>query len=98
MESGSTARRTGAKRSRRPNARSRSTAPSCWSSDAEGADYEIECSAGTYIRTLIETLDDAYCAELRRTAIGPFRVEDAGRELTLDQVAELVPSTAEALR
>lgn len=67
-------------------------------SDAEGASYEIECSAGTYIRTLIETLNDAYCAELRRTAIGPFQIEDAGRELTLARVAELVPSTAEALR
>lgn len=67
-------------------------------SDAESARYEVECSAGTYIRTLIETLDDAYCAELRRTAIGPFKVEDAGRELTLVEVAELVPTTAEALR
>ena len=67
-------------------------------SDAETATYEIECSAGTYIRTLIETLGDAYCAELRRTAIGPFRVEDAGEELSLDQVAELVPAAAEALR
>ena len=35
-------------------------------------EYEIECSAGTYVRTLIETLGDAYCYELRRTAIGPF--------------------------
>jgi tRNA pseudouridine55 synthase len=67
-------------------------------SDTGGAKYEIECSAGTYIRTLIETLDDAYCAELRRTAIGPFEVDDAGRELTLDEVADLVPTTAEALR
>lgn len=67
-------------------------------SDAESASYEVECSAGTYIRTLVETLGDAYCAELRRTAIGPFKVEDAGRELTLAQVAELVPTTAEALR
>jgi tRNA pseudouridine55 synthase len=67
-------------------------------SDAEGAEYEIECSAGTYIRTLVETLDDAYCEQLRRTAIGPFKVEDAGRELSLDQVSELVPATAEALR
>jgi tRNA pseudouridine55 synthase len=67
-------------------------------SDADGASYEVECSAGTYIRTLIETLGDAYCAELRRTAIGPFRIEDAGRELALAEVAELVPSTAEALR
>jgi tRNA pseudouridine55 synthase len=68
------------------------------SNDAEGAEYEIECSAGTYIRTLVETLEDAYCTELRRTAIGPFRIEDAGRELTLAEVAGLVPSTAEALR
>ncbi len=60
--------------------------------------YEIECSAGTYVRTLIETLGDAYCAELRRTAIGPFRVGEAGRELSLEQVAELVPAAAEALR
>ncbi len=67
-------------------------------SDAESASYEVECSAGTYIRTLVETLGDAYCAELRRTAIGPFKVEDAGREFTLSQVAELVPTTAEALR
>lgn len=62
--------------------------------DARSARYEIECSAGTYIRTLIETLDDAYCSELRRTAIGPFRVADAGTELTLDRVAELVPEAA----
>lgn len=67
-------------------------------SDADSASFEIECSAGTYIRTLLETLDDAYCAELRRTAIGPFRVENAGEEVGLDQIAELVPSTAEALR
>jgi tRNA pseudouridine55 synthase len=65
---------------------------------SETATYEIECSAGTYVRTLIETLGDAYCAELRRTAIGPFRVEDAGKELSLDRVAELVPDVEAALR
>jgi tRNA pseudouridine55 synthase len=59
--------------------------------DAGIATYEIECSAGTYVRTLIEALGDAYCAALRRTAIGPFRVEDAGEELDLGRVAELVP-------
>ena len=68
------------------------------SSDGERARYEIECSAGTYVRTLIETLDDAYCEELRRTAIGPFRVEDAGEEIPAGDVAELVPAVAEALR
>jgi tRNA pseudouridine55 synthase len=60
--------------------------------------YEIECSAGTYVRTLIETLEDAYCSELRRTAIGPFEVVRAGREYNLDEVAALVPAVAEALR
>lgn len=67
-------------------------------SDGETARYEIECSAGTYVRTLIETLDDAYCAELRRTAIGPFRVEDAGREIAVEEAAEIVPAVAESIR
>lgn len=67
-------------------------------SDATSARYEIECSAGTYVRTLIETLADAYCAELRRTAIGPFRVEDAGRELSIGLVAEMVPAVKDSLR
>jgi tRNA pseudouridine55 synthase len=61
-------------------------------------EYEIECSAGTYVRTLIETLGDAYCTELRRTAIGPFSVINAGRDLDLAEVAELVPAVGEALR
>jgi tRNA pseudouridine55 synthase len=60
--------------------------------------YEIECSAGTYIRTLIETLEDAYCCELRRTAIGPFHVAHAGKEHDLEEVAELVPGVKDFLR
>lgn len=43
----------------------------------ERAAYAIECSAGTYVRSLISDLGDAYCIELRRTAIGPFEVRDA---------------------
>jgi tRNA pseudouridine55 synthase len=66
--------------------------------EGESAEYEIECSTGTYVRTLVETLDDAYCAALRRTAIGPFRIEDAGEEISLERAAELVPAAAEALR
>jgi tRNA pseudouridine55 synthase len=66
--------------------------------DAEYAHYEIECSSGTYVRTLIETLGDAYCSQLRRTAIGPFRIEDAGEELAPERVGKLVPAAAEALR
>jgi tRNA pseudouridine55 synthase len=67
-------------------------------SDTERARYEIECSTGTYVRTLLETLGDAYCERLRRVAIGPFRVEDAGAEIGVDRVAELVPAAAEGLR
>ncbi len=43
----------------------------------ERAGYEIECGAGTYVRSLIADLNDAYCLQLRRTAIGPFEVADA---------------------
>lgn len=67
-------------------------------SEGEYAHYEIACSAGTYVRTLIETLDDAYCSSLRRTRIGPFTVEAAGEELSAERVGELVPAVAEALR
>jgi tRNA pseudouridine55 synthase len=45
--------------------------------ERERAGFEIECSAGTYVRSLIADLGDAYCEELRRTAIGPFTVEQA---------------------
>jgi tRNA pseudouridine55 synthase len=47
-----------------------------WRRDMRAA-YAIECSAGTYVRSLIADLNDAYCIELRRTAIGPFEVRDA---------------------
>ena len=44
----------------------------------ERAEYEIECGSGTYVRSLIADLGgDAYCLQLRRTAIGPFEVRDA---------------------
>jgi tRNA pseudouridine55 synthase len=68
------------------------------SSDAEFAHYEIECSAGTYVRTLVETLGDAYCSDLRRTAVGPFAIEEAGARLPVERVAALVPAVAEAVR
>jgi tRNA pseudouridine55 synthase len=42
--------------------------------------FAIRCSAGTYVRSLIAALGDAYCEELRRTAIGPFSVADADPE------------------
>jgi tRNA pseudouridine55 synthase len=45
--------------------------------EGEQAGFAIECSAGTYVRSLIADLSDAYCLQLRRTAIGPFSVRDA---------------------
>jgi len=45
--------------------------------DGERAAFAIECSSGTYVRTLIADLGDAYCLELRRSGIGPFDVADA---------------------
>jgi len=47
-----------------------------WRRDDRAA-FAIECSSGTYVRSLIADLGDAYCLELRRTRIGPFSVEDA---------------------
>jgi tRNA pseudouridine55 synthase len=41
------------------------------------AGFAIDCGSGTYVRSLIADLGDAYCLQLRRTAIGPFKVEDA---------------------
>jgi len=43
---------------------------------------EVECSVGTYIRTLAEDIGEklgvgAYCTELTRTKIGPYNIEDA---------------------
>lgn len=47
-----------------------------WRED-ERAAFQIECSSGTYVRSLISDLGDAYCEELRRTGIGPFDVREA---------------------
>jgi tRNA pseudouridine55 synthase len=60
-------------------------------SDAERADFEIECSSGTYVRTLVETLEDAYCESLRRTAIGPFAVPDDDREMPVEELISFLP-------
>ena len=51
---------------------------------------EIECSSGTYVRSLVSDLGDAYCEELERSAIGPFRLEDADPE-RLVPLAQALP-------
>jgi tRNA pseudouridine55 synthase len=55
--------------------------------------FEIECSSGTYVRSLIAELGDAYCEELRRTTIGPFAVHDADpdRVIALEEALAFLP-------
>jgi tRNA pseudouridine55 synthase len=63
-----------------------------WRCD-DRAEFEIECSSGTYVRSLVADLGDAYCESLRRTAVGPFAVEQAGTLLSLpDALARLETS------
>jgi tRNA pseudouridine55 synthase len=52
-----------------------------WRSEAgDVREFAIQCSSGTYVRSLISALGDAYCEQLRRTAIGSFTVDDADPE------------------
>jgi tRNA pseudouridine55 synthase len=60
-------------------------------SDRETATFDLECSSGTYVRTLIETLDDAYCAALHRTAIGPFENPPEAEEVSAEQLMGFLP-------
>jgi tRNA pseudouridine55 synthase len=64
--------------------------------EGERAAFEVECSAGTYVRTLITDLGDAYCDELERTAIGPFRLEQASGErlVPLAEALAFLPARA----
>jgi tRNA pseudouridine55 synthase len=64
--------------------------------EGERAAFEIECSSGTYVRSLIADLGDAYCLELRRTAIGPFEVAEADDEriVPLDDALAFLPAVA----
>jgi tRNA pseudouridine55 synthase len=48
--------------------------------ESDEAAFTIECSSGTYVRSLIADLGDAYCLGLRRTRIGGFDVADADPE------------------
>ena len=61
----------------------------------ERAEFEIECSSGTYVRSLIAGLRDAYCESLRRTAVGPFRVEEAETFMPLAEALDRLPPSGE---
>jgi len=55
----------------------------------------VACSTGTYVRSLVADLGDAYCERLRRTSIGPFRVEDADPERVVplgEALARVLPA------
>ena len=64
--------------------------------EGERASFVIECSSGTYVRSLIADLGDAYCDELRRTAIGPFELAaaDPERIVPLDTALGFLPAVA----
>ena len=67
--------------------------------DAGTAIFDIRCSKGTYIRTLVEDIAEAMaqCAHLtalRRIEVDPF---DGARMITLDQVETLSQQGLEAL-
>ena len=47
--------------------------------DGETATLELHVSSGTYVRSVAEALG-GHCRTLRRTAIGPFPVEEADWE------------------
>jgi len=57
------------------------------------AELEIECSSGTYVRSLVADLGDAYCEQLRRTKIGPFDLRDADPQspIPLAQALSFLP-------
>lgn len=62
--------------------------------EREGADvqFEVDCSKGTYVRSLVHDLGrtlgpGAHLTDLRRTAIGPYRVEEA---FSIERLEELV--------
>lgn len=53
-------------------------------------DIEVQCTAGTYIRALARDLGEAlgtggYLTALRRTAVGPYHIDDA---VSIEQLAE----------
>jgi tRNA pseudouridine55 synthase len=63
-----------------------------WLKDDRRA-FVIDCSSGTYVRSLIADLGDAYCESLRRTRIGRFDVADADpeRPVALSEALDFLP-------
>jgi tRNA pseudouridine55 synthase len=67
---------------------------------ADTLQFEVACSKGTYIRTLIEDIGKelgcgAHVTDLRRLTVGPFT--DSSSMITLDQLEQLAENDAGAL-
>jgi tRNA pseudouridine55 synthase len=60
--------------------------------DGDRVGFELEVSSGTYVRQLVADLGDAYCEELERTAVGPFRLEDAETFVPLAEALSFMPA------
>lgn len=59
-------------------------------------ELDLHVSSGTYVRAIADALG-GHCRWLRRTAVGPFRVEDADDEFVLPMLAALVHLPERAL-
>jgi tRNA pseudouridine55 synthase len=51
--------------------------------------FEIDCAGGTYIRSVVATLEDAYCDALVRTKVGDLELADADESAILDPLGVL---------
>lgn len=58
--------------------------------------YKVQCSKGTYIRTLSEDIAEklgtvGYMSYLRRTRVGDFKIEDAGKLIDMENIINNIP-------
>lgn len=59
-------------------------------------EYKVTCSKGTYIRVLCEDIAKrlgtvGYMKDLRRTRIGNFKIEDAGKFIEIENILTDIP-------
>jgi tRNA pseudouridine55 synthase len=59
-------------------------------------ELDLHVSSGTYVRAVADALG-GHCRTLRRTSVGPFRLEDADEERVLPPLAALVHLTEREL-
>jgi tRNA pseudouridine55 synthase len=52
-------------------------------------ELDLHVSSGTYVRAIADALG-GHCRTIRRTSVGPFRIEDANEEIVLPPLAALV--------